>query len=460
MESHGDAAEGATTQPLRPRRPVSTFTGSRHERKREQCREAKRRQLERQRSESHLNALKELLEDMPDVDTPLGCGYLLEIEGEGAAARAIVALEDSALQNVSLGGRAKVLFSALSVSLVVEDDSGEPDDDSDSASLDIDEQSRSGARAADAEAVRRAAVRAANKAAAKQYRARLRTADAEARAARERAAEEAANAARESRARRHAGGARADAAEAGAAEAGAPPPAQSIGVKGKEKRMLKAARAVAHEARGMSADERALFFTSVVTHRDVNDMRVVAGVRTAEEAGLDKYIVDNLAAHTGGDDAMRRGKDTTSMAVKRIAVTVATTASTGQKRDGDGKSQAAIAKRLQLGRNLIGRGVKLNVIVDADGKQAYARMLKACGRGVKKIDPATAQIAVEHWLEHLTECGIARDVARWRIAPKKYLEHKIGMQVRSRTLSWRVAARIAVSHPSRPAQRVRDHDRT
>ena len=55
---------------------------------------------------------------MPDVDTPLGRGYLIEIEGEGAAARAIVALDDSTLRNMSLGGHAKAVFDVLSLPLV------------------------------------------------------------------------------------------------------------------------------------------------------------------------------------------------------------------------------------------------------------------------------------------------------------------------------------------------------
>ena len=87
------------------------------------------------------------------------------------------------------------------------------------------------------------------------------------------------------------------------------------------------------------------------------------------------------------------------MAVKRLAVTVATTAATGRKRGGDGISQAAVAQRLKLGRKLVAKDAKLNVIVDADGSRAYKRMLAAAsgrGRGGKQIDAETLKIAIEH----------------------------------------------------------------
>ena len=154
-------------------------------------------------------------------------------------------------------------------------------------------------------------------------------------------------------------------AEEGAAAAdaagGAPPPptqpARTIGDAGLRKRTLKAVNAVAHEARGLATEERARFLNTVLGHDKVNDMCVAAGVQTADQAGVDKYIVDNIAAHTGGDGAIRRGQDATSMAVKRLAVTIATTAATGRKRGGDGILQAAVEQRLKLGRsNLVAKG--------------------------------------------------------------------------------------------------------
>ena len=75
------------------------------------------------------------------------------------------------------------------------------------------------------------------------------------------------------------------------------------------------------------------------------------------------------------------------------------------------------------------QGVKLNVIVDANDNLAYAKMLVATQRGVKKIDPAVLKIAFDHWETKLTECGIARDVARQRLGINKYMEHKMCMQV-------------------------------
>ena len=69
-------------------------------------------------------------------------------------------------------------------------------------------------------------------------------------------------------------------------------------------------------------------------------------------------------------------------------------------------------------------------------------------RGVKKISEWVLKIAFEHWLTHLTERGIASDIARWRIAPKKYLEHKIGMQVRAIVATVARAPTVATVAPT------------
>ena len=92
MENHGDAA-GNTTRPLK-RGGGSVYrksTGSQHGDRLAQQKASMARLREQRRAEFHLAALRKVLEDMPDVDTPLGRGYLMEIEGEGAAVRAIVA---------------------------------------------------------------------------------------------------------------------------------------------------------------------------------------------------------------------------------------------------------------------------------------------------------------------------------------------------------------------------------
>ena len=46
-------------------------------------------------------------------------------------------------------------------------------------------------------------------------------------------------------------------------------------------------------------------------------------------------------------------------------------------------------------------------------------MLVATQRDVKNIVPAVLKIAFDHWETKLTECGIARNVARLRLEPKK-----------------------------------------
>ena len=390
----------------KPRSAVYTFKGSRAERKREQNLEYYRQDVELKRFEKRVKTLEKCIKDSSLVDTPLGQGYLVELEGEGLERQAVVRLIAS-IPTVAIG--------ILQVTIANDTSDGDDDSDAGDAGGDGDDSDDSDAGdAGDAggdgddsndgdagddgddgvEARRRQAINS------KRYRARVREASAAARANRERVA----------------------------GSEDVPPSSSTRGLRCGQKRTHKMAVSFERESRNLGSPERASFLNSFITHKKVNRSRIQAGVRTLGETHLDTYIADNLADHVGNNDTMRRAKDATSMAVKHSLATLVTTTVTGKKRGGDGVSVRAIALRLKLGPGLIRQGQKLNVTVDADGTLAYKRMLAATRRGVRKIDRWVAKIATEHWLANLSENGKPRDVARWRTAPHTYLEHKIGLQ--------------------------------
>ena len=120
-----------------------------------------------------------------------------------------------------------------------------------------------------------------------------------------------------------------------------------LGVRICQKRTRDVAQAFVKATHDLSSPERAKCVNKVLTHQQVNPMRIKAGVRTAGEAELDSHVLDNIAAHAS---ALRPDKGKTSMAAKRVLVTLATTASTGLSKGGDGLLLTGVAKRLKLGR--------------------------------------------------------------------------------------------------------------